>query len=1056
MWLFSVMPVQAMLANARPLLSHWEGISSHPANDEIKCRAEKTFHLPGVIDSMHGWQNFQSAFFTDMGAIPNLPQATVNAIMQDSTGLMWINIANGLFRFDGLHTQLFRPQANIPHSLPDSIIRTMRPQNGGGFLLGTATAGIIRFDPQTNYFDPIPSDAPAGRGLSIQVIASDNHNGFWIISDAGIGHLEADKNVIHYEKNPPSSDQNIIRHITDLLVTKDNRLWIASSDGLFFRRKANEAFTALHSSEKEIDTLLTSEITALYQDRDDRLWVGSAFHGGLYMTADNRFYQPKPLKASSPYLHYRSIHGFAELPDNHIWIATMGGGIIDYAFWTAGTKGKLCAPPGEEYTGYVRTWTHNPLNDHSVSGNNILSLMADRDGGIWIATDRGVSRWNPHPSIAFNLPDILVDKNGMISDSIEALLADEKGRIWVGLQNGMINMIDQQRSKIIKISLKGLQMAQPVRAFLQAKDGAILAGSLGLARIDPENFSTTTIMDDILGKETITALAETKYNLFIGTNSGLYVKDRSTEKVTYFTHSLEDKNSLIGDHIKDIAVHSDEEVWISTTDGISIHNTRRAGFNNLLGKPDKRLLFSHSFVTSLATGDDNSMLVGSFNGISRLYPTDKSYNFTNLYHKDRPTSDEINRLIVDKFGHIWASSPDGISVFDSVNRQSRFLGQRDHVSSGHFSQRAAVLTEDGSILFGGTNGLTVIAPEQILFSPAQLRDGSNAAGKIQITTVDLNEKMMPFGQLPHPDQKFDIPPGTRSLRVGFILSDYSAPNDIVYSYKLEGIDSEWIMIPDNTPPVAIYTNLPSGHYTLRMRAEVLGLHSYQREVRFLFNVAPRWYEHWEIGVGIALLILLGLYLIVLFRTFLLKRQTKRLQNLVNDRTFELQQANQQLSELANTDVLTGLLNRRALMAKLSELRQTAPLNEKTISIAMLDVDHFKKINDRYGHLVGDEVMRNAAFIIRNNIRQDDFAGRYGGDEFIIAISAPLEISRNIAERIRQEFTRMVVKNGDTELKITVSIGLFEMTTEDAVSAALDKADNLLYWAKNNGRNRVES
>ncbi|MFT8737109.1 MAG: GGDEF domain-containing protein, partial [Zymomonas mobilis] len=210
------------------------------------------------------------------------------------------------------------------------------------------------------------------------------------------------------------------------------------------------------------------------------------------------------------------------------------------------------------------------------------------------------------------------------------------------------------------------------------------------------------------------------------------------------------------------------------------------------------------------------------------------------------------------------------------------------------------------------------------------------------------------------------------------------------------------------------------------------------------------------GVGIALLILLGLYLIVLFRTFLLKRQTKRLQNLVNDRTFELQQANQQLSELANTDVLTGLLNRRALMAKLSELRQTAPLNEKTISIAMLDVDHFKKINDRYGHLVGDEVMRNAAFIIRNNIRQDDFAGRYGGDEFIIAISAPLEISRNIAERIRQEFTRMVVKNGDTELKITVSIGLFEMTTEDAVSAALDKADNLLYWAKNNGRNRVES
>lgn len=66
---FLGIPVQAMLANGRPLLSHWEGISSRSANEDVKCRAEKTFHLPGVIDSMHGWQNFQSAFFTDMGAI---------------------------------------------------------------------------------------------------------------------------------------------------------------------------------------------------------------------------------------------------------------------------------------------------------------------------------------------------------------------------------------------------------------------------------------------------------------------------------------------------------------------------------------------------------------------------------------------------------------------------------------------------------------------------------------------------------------------------------------------------------------------------------------------------------------------------------------------------------------------------------------------------------------------------------------------------------------------------------------------------------------------------
>lgn len=1047
-------PLHAVAKNIYQTTSKTDIPSSRESVINKKCQSEKSFHLSGIIDSIRDWHSLQPAFFTDMGMIPNLPQTTVNAIMQDSDGIMWINVDNGLFRFDGLHIQLFRAQAHVPHSLPDSVIHTMRPHPQGGFLLGTATAGIIRFDPHTNFFDPVPSDAPAGRGLAVQAINSDNHSGFWIISDAGIGHLGPHDSTIHYEKLWPVAAGKKINRITDILNAKDGTLWLASGDGLFFRHTKETAFTRLHTASQDIENLLTSRITTLYQDRDDRLWVGSAFYGGLYITPSGEIYQPESLKASSSYINHRAIHGFAELPDNHIWIATMGGGIVDYAFWTAGTKGQLCAPQGEEYTGYVKTWTHNPLNTHSISGNNILSLMTDRDGGIWVATDRGVSRWDPHPSIAFNIPDVLVDKSGMISDSVTGLLSDEKGRIWIGLQNGMINIIDRHRTQIQKLSLTGLQVSQPVRAFLQAKDGAILAGSLGLARIDPKNLSVTSLMDDFLSKKTITALAETKYNLFIGTNSGLYIKDRATEKVSYFTHNADDSRSLISDHIKDIAIRSDNEVWIATANGISIHKNNVNGFDNILSHSENPRIFPRSFITSLAA-KESTMLVGSFNGISQFSPNSRrGYDFQNFYHKDRPSADEINRLIVNKFGYIWASSSDGISVLDPARRQSFVLGERDHVSSGHFSQRTSALADDGSILFGGTNGLTVIAPEQILFSSSLPQNSKS--GDLQVTMAEINEKPINFGQLPTLNQTFEVPPTARSLRIGFILLDYSAPRDVTYSYKLEGVDSQWITVPFNTPPIAIYTNLRSGHYALHIRAETSGLHAYSKEETFYFTIAPHWYEHWEISVVVVLIVLVGLYLIIILRTFLLKRQTKRLQNLVDNRTFELQQANQQLSALANTDVLTGLLNRRALMIELARIQQEAAEQNRTISLAMLDVDHFKNINDRYGHLVGDTVMRKAANIIRNNIRQNDFAGRYGGDEFVIAIAASLEISHNIAERIRHEFTTLIVKNNDTELKITVSIGLFEMKPDDNISVALDRADNMLYWAKNNGRNRVES
>lgn len=177
---------------------------------------------------------------------------------------------------------------------------------------------------------------------------------------------------------------------------------------------------------------------------------------------------------------------------------------------------------------------------------------------------------------------------------------------------------------------------------------------------------------------------------------------------------------------------------------------------------------------------------------------------------------------------------------------------------------------------------------------------------------------------------------------------------------------------------------------------------------------------------------------------------------------DLLEKNKILRKLAVTDPLTGLLNKGYLMKRLqSEISRSARYNEP-VSVIMLDIDFFKKINDTYGHLAGDETLKHIAKIIRDVTRNIDIVTRYGGEEFfIICPNTNLEGVVNLAERIRKtvENTPFVVDSN--EIRVTVSIGVkcevYDPTVnvELATGKMIDDVDAALYRAKKNGRNRIE-
>ena len=164
----------------------------------------------------------------------------------------------------------------------------------------------------------------------------------------------------------------------------------------------------------------------------------------------------------------------------------------------------------------------------------------------------------------------------------------------------------------------------------------------------------------------------------------------------------------------------------------------------------------------------------------------------------------------------------------------------------------------------------------------------------------------------------------------------------------------------------------------------------------------------------------------------------------------------ELQELISKDPLTGLLNRRAIMKTLGDNIKHARRYKELFSVIMIDIDHFKQINDNYGHLIGDDVLEKIGVVLQRGLRETDHAGRYGGEEFIIILSkADLNIALTLASRIHQAIMKINMKDSkDHDIKVTASLGLTIYMSGDTKRSIIDRSDNALRMAKLAGRNRI--
>ena len=170
---------------------------------------------------------------------------------------------------------------------------------------------------------------------------------------------------------------------------------------------------------------------------------------------------------------------------------------------------------------------------------------------------------------------------------------------------------------------------------------------------------------------------------------------------------------------------------------------------------------------------------------------------------------------------------------------------------------------------------------------------------------------------------------------------------------------------------------------------------------------------------------------------------------------ELKMREAQLKELLVTDSLTGAMTRREILSRTEEEVQRSHRYGAPVSVIYFDVDHFKKVNDTHGHAMGDKALAKLAKTVRSEIRNTDMFGRLGGEEFMLLLPETLmDDAASLAERIRRAVESTMIRSGNAAISITVSAGVAQLAPKQAATDLLAEADDLLYQAKNSGRNRV--
>jgi len=969
--------------------------------------------LAAALEPDSAWESF--------GRTEGLSGESVTGVAQDESGFLWFSTQSGLNRWDGYNMRVWQKEPFSRNTLSHNVIQTMFLDGGKTLWLGTYD-GLDRFDTATETFVQYHHAEGRPGTLSHNVVTRvyrDTKGVLWVGTLDGLNRLDETTGAFKVYPFVDGAEGLSGKTVRTLVEDALGRLWIGGSGGLELYDPAADRVVRFSGLFPGRSFPPGAVMASLRLPGQRYLWLAVWGQGLVRFDPSTGESELHPL--SDPRLFALNAGGPGE-----IYVGTWGGGLVVYRTGDGGSF----------------TFRHDPQRSDSLAHDVVYGTFVDRGGLLWVATNGGgLSRSNPMRQEFHFLPT---------PGKVSVLHEGSDGSLWAGVYN----------SGIVQIAPGGVVKKWSPDP---AKSGALSSGipngvvedargrlwwgtNEGVQILDPRTgtvraWSTDPRRPDSLPDEVVTALAiDASGEFWFGTyRSGLVRRPEPgmPGPVRRYAADPGRATSLPDNLVYFVTEDREHRLWVGTNGGLALYRPATDDFRVWrYNADDPSSLPSNTVRGLLEDAKGRVWVVSNGGGLSLL--DQKTGKFENFGVKDGLTNLSVYSVLEDAGGQLWLASANGLFSFKPDTRTFRRYGTADGLESVEFSWGASQ-GRGGTLHFGGLGGILSFSPalvSQALTPPAVALTGLQVLGQSRPVT----------------GQRVVLGWQENVVTFGFSVLDFRNPAANRYAYRLEGFDRGWI--ESGTRHDATYTNLWPGTYRFTFKgSDPSGAWTESSQVVTLVVEAAPWasWYAWLTYTGLAVLMV---YLWQRARVSLtLGQKVVELESVRG----KLEEANTRLDEMTRLDSLTGIPNRRALDLWMAAEWARALRQRQPLAVLMIDIDHFKRYNDVFGHLEGDACLKKVAGALSSSLlRTTDFCGRYGGEEFVIALhNTDQDGALLVALRVLADIDALGIPH--QRGKVTVSIGVASVvpSAEGSLGELQDEADKALYRAKAAGRHRVE-